>query len=113
AFDDLELDILIGVASRRALNRPLVRSGNVAADEIVRVLERKAPDGRFLYGLMMAPSLDRGWRAPQPGTHVMTALIAADCPFVGRGDAFDPRMQNAQAYGSMQISQATTNADMV
>lgn len=110
-----EFDLLVGVSSRREVNVPGVRSGNLATNVLLEILARRDPsDGtRPLYGQIGAEDLNRVWRSDVGVAHLQAWARDWDLVLWSRSDYLDYLVPGTAFMGTVRGNQAAEQATSV
>jgi hypothetical protein len=110
-----EFDLLVGVSSRREVNVPGLRSGNLATNVLLEVLALPDPSDatRPRYGQLGAEDLNRVWRSDVGVAHVQAWARDWDLVLWSRSDYLDYLVPGTAFMGTMRGNQAAEQATSV
>jgi hypothetical protein len=110
-----EFDLLVGVSSRREVNVPGIRSGNLATNVLLEVLALPDPSDptRPRYGQLGAEDLNRMWRSDVGVAHVQAWARDWDLVLWSRSDYLDYLIPGTAFMGTMRGNQAAEQATSV
>ncbi|MFN3215882.1 MAG: hypothetical protein ACE367_05255 [Acidimicrobiales bacterium] len=105
-------DLLVGVSSRRDLNVPGDRSGNLATNVLLEMLAVPDPDDRArpLYGEIGCEDLNRIWRTDLGVAHVQDHARSWDLVLWSRSDYLDYSRPETGLLGTIRGNQASEQA---
>jgi hypothetical protein len=105
-------DLLVGVSSRRQINVPGIRTGNIATNVLLDVLALpdSADPTRPLYGELGMEALDRAWRNKVGAAHLQDHAHNWDLVLWSRSDRLDFAVPGTDLIGTIRGSQAAEQA---
>jgi hypothetical protein len=107
-----DVDLLVGVSSRREMNVPGQLTGNLATNVLLEVLTYPDPHDRTrpLYGEIGAEDLSRLWRNDVGVAHVQTHARNWDLILWSRSDFLDYLVPGTAFMGAIRGNQAAEQA---